>query len=252
MKTRILTWLLATAGLATAQEGAIQDKLREQAAEVARLMRESERMLLEITRVERIVETQDKIVDELRKLLPPEQPPEGGAAGEEADEQARKRQQLEARQAELTRQLEQMLEGQKQSADMTVKQLEELLRSLPRQQSQGHGEGEKRPQESREERERRLREQREQQKQKQPTSPREKEDQQKDPTQRGERPPPQDTQAARMRRIEAWIARLPPEEQERINRNDFSHIPLRYRRLVEEYTAQRAKREAEKETEGDR
>ena len=43
------------------------------------------------------------------------------------------------------------------------------------------------------------------------------------------------------------LRRLPPEEQDRINRNDFSTIPSRYRKLVEEYTTRRAKREAERE-----
>jgi len=255
MRTAILAALLLAAGNAAAQENAMVEKLRKQAEEVARLMRESERMLLEITRVDRMVETQEQIVDELRKLVPPEPPPEGAAGGAD-EETARKRQQLEEKQAELSRRLEHMLSGQKQSAEMTVKQLEELLRSLPRQQSQQQGQGDRdqKPKSSDEERERRLREKREQEKQQQqqPRSPREKGANQKDPKMRGEKRPEQDTQAARMRRIEAWIARLPPEEQERINRNDFSNIPLRYRRLVEEYTAERAKREAERDAERDR
>ena len=53
-------------------------------------------------------------------------------------------------------------------------------------------------------------------------------------------------------RIEAWMARLPPAQLERISRNDYSGFPPRYRRLLREYTRLLAKREAEREREGDR
>ena len=50
------------------------------------------------------------------------------------------------------------------------------------------------------------------------------------------------------RRVDAWLVRLPPEEQERLRRGDFSNVPQRYRRLVERYTINAAKREAEEDT----
>ncbi|HEY7863619.1 MAG TPA: hypothetical protein VIE39_08165 [Thermoanaerobaculia bacterium] len=242
-------FLLVAAGIAAAQQGAIEDKIRQQAEEIARLMRESERLLLELSNVDRIFDTQEKIVEELRKLMPPETPQ---GAGADETEQARKRKELEEKQANLAKQIEEMLSRQAQSAQLTAKQLEELLKNLPRQQSQG-GEGEqgREPQASQEEREKRLREQQEARKQHQPQAPRQ-EQEAKDKTRNADtKRPPDKTQAeARRERIDAWIASLPPEEQERINRNDFSSIPLRYRRLVEEYTAARSKREAEEGKEG--
>jgi hypothetical protein len=119
---------------------------------------------------------------------------------------------------------------------------------------QGTPSGSKEPK-SAEEREKRLGEREEEdRKQHQPQSPRQQRDDPEDKARREDRnqPPGTDTAAARAKRVEAWIARLPPEDQERINRNDFSRVPLQYRRLIEEYTAQRAKREAEADPDRDR
>jgi hypothetical protein len=249
MITRTFGALLVAAGIAAAQQGATEDEIRKQAAEVSRLMRESERLLLEITRVDRLVESQKQVEEELKKLLPPEQGGEGALGAEEA---AQKRQQLETKHQELAKRIEEMLAGEKEKANLTVQQLEELLKQLPRQQQQGgggqgdpkSGEREKRLKD-REEEERKQHQPQQQQQQK-PRDP-------KDPQKRTEkRPPAEDPAASRRDRVQAWIAKLPPEEQERINRNDFTRIPLRYRRLVEEYTAQRAKRAAEKESTTDR
>jgi len=249
MIVRTSLTLLLAAGIAAAQGGAIDDKIREQVAEISRLMRESERLLLEITRVDRLVETQKQIEEEMKKLLPPEQPAEGGAG---ADEQAQKRQQLEAKHAEISQRLQEMLQGEREKAAMTVQQLEELLKRLPQQQQPMGGGGSGEPQ-SKEEREKRLREQQEERKQHEPMSPRREHEETKDRQQRTDkRRAADETAAARIKRTEAWIARLPPEDQERINRNDFSRVPARYRPLVEEYTAHRAKREAEREPEADR
>jgi hypothetical protein len=253
MITRISTALLVAAGIAGAQQESVEEKLRQQVAEISRLMRESERLLLEITRVDRLVEAQKQVEEELKKLIPPDQGGEGGAG---AEERAQQRQQLESKHDEISQRLEEMLKSEREKADLTVAQLQELLNTLPRQQQQMQGtpSGEKEPK-SAEEREKRLREREEEdRKQHQPQSPRQQKDEQKDKRQPDTRKPqaPEDTAAARVKRVEAWIARLPPEDQERINRNDFSRIPIQYRRLVEEYTAQRAKREAEKEPEADR
>ena len=248
MITRTFGALLVAAGIAAAQQGATEDAIRKQAAEVSRLMRESERLLLEITRVDRLVESQKQVEEELKKLLPPEQGGEGAPGGEEA---AQKRQQLEAKHQELAQRIEEMLAGGKEKANLTVEQLEELLRKLPRQQQQ---QGAGRPDPDPEEREKRLKDrQDDEKKQHQPQSgqqqkPRDPKDQQRPE----KRPRPEDPAASRRDRVEAWIAKLPPEDQERINRNDFTRVPLRYRPLVEMYTVQRAKRAAEKESGTDR
>jgi len=245
--------LLLAAATAAAQQESVEEKLRQQVAEISRLMRESERLLLEITRVDRLVEAQKQVEEEMKKLLPPEQGGEGGAG---AEERAQQRQQLESKHGEISQRLEEMLRSEREKADLTVKQLEELLHSLPRQQQMQGTSSDSKEKKSAEEREKQLREREEEdRKQHQPRSPRQQKDEQKDKRQldRQRRPQaPEDTAAAKVKRVEAWIARLPPEDQERINRNDFSRIPIQYRRLVEEYTAQRAKREAEKEPEGDR
>lgn len=248
MIPRILITVLATAGFAAAQQEAIEEKLRQQVAEISRLMRESERLLLEITRVDRLVEAQKQVEDELKKLIPPEQ---GGAGGGGGDERAQeRRQQLESRHGEIAGRLEEMLKNEREKSAQTVQQLRELLENLPRQEQQGQGPSqESKQQPSQAEQEKRLREREEQErKQHQPRSPRDQRDQ-KDKQRRDDRNQrlPEDPSAAVTKRVEAWIAKLPPEEQERINRNDFSRIPIQYRALVEEYTAQRAKREAQPE-----
>jgi hypothetical protein len=251
MIQRTFIALFVAAGFAAAQEESAEEKLRQQVAEISRLMRESERLLLEITRVDRLVEAQKQVEEELRKLLPPEQGGQGGAGAEERGQQ---QQQLESKHREISQRLEEMLKSEREKASLTEKQLQQLLDSLPRQQQQMQGtSGQKEPK-SAEEREKRLREREEEdRKQHQPQSPRQQRDDQKDKRQIDDRKQPEaDTAAARVKRVEAWIARLPPEDQARINRNDFSRIPIQYRRLVEEYTAQRAKREADREPNPDR
>lgn len=245
---RATSALLVAAGIAAAQQGATEDAIRKQAAEISRLMRESERLLLEITRVDRLVEAQKQVEEELKKLLPPEQAGSGAGGGEEA---AQKRQQLESKHQELARRIEEMLAGEKEKANLAVQQLEELLKQLPRQQQQQQGTG--RPDPEPKEGEKRLRDREEQErKQHQPQSGEQQPRDRKDRQRPDKRPPPEDPAAALAGRVEAWITKLPPEDQERINRNDFSRIPLRYRRLVERYTAQRAKRAAETESDRDR
>ena len=245
---RTLAVLVLCCGFAAAQDSALRAKLQKQMEEISRLMRDSEGKLLEMTRVDTIVEAQARIVDELQKLL--DQPPPATKAATE--EREKRRQELEEQQEEIAKKLRDMFEGQEQSAGQTVKELQELLRNLPRQR---HGQGGKPDDKTKgprqkQDRQKRLRD-RDEKKQEEPRSPREKREQKRDP--RTGKRAKDDTQAgARLRRIEAWIARLPPEDQERINRNDFSTIPPRYQRLVREYTALRAQREAKGEEKKDR
>jgi hypothetical protein len=240
--------LLVAAGIAAAQQESVEEKIRQQAAEVSRLMRESERLLLELTRVDRLVETQKQVEDELKKLLPPDQGGVGGAGGAGG---AERRAQLEQQQKEIGRKIEEMLAGEKQMAAAAAKQIEELLQNLPREQvaqPQSGGGNDKKPQEQ----EKRLRDKdKEDRKQHQPQS--DQPQQPRDPNDKSQRPEKrpreQDPAAARLDRIQAWIAKLPPEDQERINRNDYSRVPARYRHLVEEVTARRAARAAEEKEE---
>jgi len=244
--TRILIALVLCSTLATAQDhSSIQEKIKKQMEEITQLMRESERWLLEMTQVDRVVNTQEEIVEEMKKLLDKEPP---NMTPEQRAQRQQQKQQLEQKQTETVRKLDEMLKGQEQSADMTVKQLQELLRNLPRQQQQGQGQGDqKKKKRNKPNPEKQLKEEQKERTQKQPKDPRQKKDDPKHT--RGSKERKQDTEQARRRKlIEAWIARLPPEDQARINRNDFSTIPSRYRQLVEEYTTRRAKREAEKET----
>ena len=59
--------LLLFCGLATAQDPAIREKIKKQMEEISGLMRESERLLLEITRVDRLVKAQEDIARRLRR-----------------------------------------------------------------------------------------------------------------------------------------------------------------------------------------
>ena len=243
---RPLAVVMLCCGLAAAQDSAIREKLQKQMEAISRLMRDSEGRLLEMTRVDTVLEEQERIVQELRKLLD-KPPPATDAAAEQRE---KRRQTLEAQQGEITRKLKEMFEGQQKSANQTVTELQELLRSLPRQpHSQSQGRPDDKQKRQRQDRQKRLRKDREEKTQQEPRSPREKREQKRD--QRTGKQVKDETEAAgRMRRIEAWIARLPPEDQDRINRNDFSTIPRRYQRLVREYTALRAQREAKEKPGG--
>jgi hypothetical protein len=241
---RTLTVALLLCGLAAAQDSAMREKLQKQMEEIARLMRDSEDKLLSMTRLETIVTEQERIVEELEKLLQ-KPPPNSDAAAEQRE---KSRRELEAQQEDITRKLKEMFEGQERSAQQTVEELQELLRSLPRQR---HGQGgkpdDKKRQKQRQDRQKRLRNERKEKTQEDPRNPREKREQKRDPR-TGRRTKDQTEAQARMRRIDAWIAKLPPEDLERINRNDFSTVPPRYRQLVREYTALRAQREAKGST----
>lgn len=238
--------LLLCAGPLAAQGQAMEEDLRRRADEIARLMRESERLLLELTRVERLVAAQEDIVRRLRELEPPTPPGEAGT--EDAEERRRRAEELRAQQADIERQLQEMLRNQQAAGARTVEELQRLLESLPRgQMPSGSGDSREQRQQSAEERERQERRRQEERKQEQPREQRDKKDlfdrQRRDDERRDSDKADRD----RLRRIEAWIARLPPEDQERINRGDLSSIPARYRRLVREYTALRAERETAEE-----
>jgi hypothetical protein len=239
---QVLAALCLATGLATAQGHDMRAQIEQKMREISQLMRESERLLLEITHVDRLVGRQQEIVRELEKLQ--QQPPSEAAAAQREE----RRRELQGRQQEVQRKLEEMLGDQERQAQLTVTQLEELLKSWPRSQQQGGGGGEKDKGRSKPKDERkRLQDQREERKQREPMSPREKRDRQKEEQKRGARKPGDPgSEAARLKRIEAWFVRLPPEIQERINKGDYGAIPPRYRRLVREYTALRAKRESEK------
>ncbi|MGQ0612224.1 MAG: hypothetical protein ACT4PV_00525 [Planctomycetaceae bacterium] len=237
MTIRCLAVLAALAAAAVAQEDP-REKLRRQMEEISKLMRESERLLLEITRVDRVQERQAEVARKLEALL--KDPPEtGGAAAEKRDAE---RQALERQQEELRRQLEELLGGQQEKGEKLVKSLEELLRSLPRGgRGQGSGDpprGKERPRDGGD----RRPEDREELKQNDPNEPR---DEREKSNPEGRRPKDETASPDRMRQIEAWLARLPPEEQERLRRGDLSHVPAPYRTMIEAYTKARAKREAD-------
>jgi len=243
---RALAACLALAGVAAAQGGQMQQKLAEKMKAISHLMRESERLLLEITRVDKLADRQAQIVKELEKLQQPAPPPQAAAAAE----RKKRKEKLEQEQRELQGRLRKMLDDQEQSAKLTVQELEQLLKSLPRSQSPSGGQqGRKKTEQKTEEQKRKARE-REEKKQRQAQQPRRKQDREKERKRAEEQRRRAASQAARLRQIKAWLTRLPPEELERIQRGDFSSVPLRYRRLVREYTALRAKNEAEREESG--
>jgi len=235
--------LLFCSTLAHAQGHGMEEEMRKRMEEISHLMRESERLLLEITRVDRLVAKQQAIVRELEKLEPPKQNDPASAARQQ------KANELKKQQADAARKLGELFDGQKKRAERTVTELAQLLKNWPKDRQQGQGQP-KSKSKQRKEREKRLREQKEQQQKSRPDSPR-KHKQSKDERRRGKRPEDKLQASRALRAVEAWIAKLPPKQQERISRGDLSDIPSRYRRLVREYTALRAKREAEPKAPGE-
>jgi len=248
----LLLFAFPQAGVAVAQDphgggDSMEAELRKKAEEISRLMRESEQLLLRITRVDELVARQEEIARRLADLQREPPPTPATTDPAETPEEARARRdreraELEQQQAEIERRLGELFDRQSQAGKESVAKLIELLASLP---SGGGGGGGSRdrplPQETQ-----REEEQQREQKQEQPKEGREQRDQQERDRRGSEREPEKTADGARIRRIEAWIATLPPALQDRINRNDLSAIPLRYRRLVREYTALRAQREAER------
>ena len=242
MKTLLtaLAGVLCFGSVAAAQGPADQRaEMEKRMKEITRLMRESEQLLHEMTKVDRVVQRQREIIEELKKLQEP--PPNADARARQAAQQQREK--LEKKQKETEERIRKLFEGQKSASDMSVQELVKLLKSLPRNSSQGQGKPQPKNQKQRDREREREQQLRNREKQKQ-LSPREKREQEKKRRAEEERRK-KETEATRLARMEAWITRLPPEVQDRINRNDFSAIPLRYRRLVQQYTEARAKREAE-------
>ncbi len=244
-----LLLLALLAPRADAQEGDPREEMKRRMEEIARLMRESERGLLDISRLGRLLEEQAAIVEKLKQLEPP--PAEGAAANPaqtpEQAEREKQQQRLRERQAAVAERLRKLFEDQKASASRSVEEIERLLQSLPRGEQQSGSEpgdrGEKPKPGGNEEKRLDAPEEKRQEK---PQDGREAKEKDREPKPgSGEKPETEAEAAEQRRRINAWIARLPPEVVERLNRNDYSAIPARYQRLVRELTALRAKREAE-------
>ncbi|MGH7162664.1 MAG: hypothetical protein ACREID_04210, partial [Planctomycetota bacterium] len=87
-------------GGAAAAQGGVPD-VKKKLEEIADLMRQSERLLLEITQIDRVVESQDEIVRKLKELED-DAPRSPAAAPPPADEEReRARRELQEKQAEV-------------------------------------------------------------------------------------------------------------------------------------------------------
>ena len=224
--------LLLCCGLATAQESALREKIKKQMEEISGLMRESERLLLAITRIDRLVKAQEDIARKLKELDPPREQADAAAT-------AKQRNDLENKQQDIQRKLQELFSGQQQSAEKAAEQLQKLLLTLPRKMQHQQ---QRRNKPDKKRREQRNLSERKEKKQNNPNKPRNPKDKFKP---RGaDKRKKQAAENAAVSRIEAWMATLPPEDLERLNRGDYSMIPQRYRRLIGEYTARRAKRES--------
>jgi hypothetical protein len=227
-------------------------EIKKKMEDISRLMRESERLLLEMTMIDRLVEQQRRVIEELKKLETPkeEQPseatPQKDPKADPNQEQAAEKQMrddLVKKQRELRKKLEDLFKNQDAASKMSVTQLEELLRNLPSGGGGGHSRmptrkkpnGDPKPQEG-EEKKQRDKKGKEQKGDEKPQDGETRDDQ---------KPESKRNKDAQANHIQVWIARLPRAQQERISRGDFSGFPSRYRRLLREYTRRRAKREAE-------
>ena len=237
--------------------GAGAEDIGKKMSEISRLMRESERLLLEMTKIEQIVAQQRRVVEQLEKLKTPKQDdPAGGtnAGQKQAEKQKqeqqqaaekKQREQLQQKQAELRRKLENLFKNQDRASSGSVTALEELLRSLPSGGGQGGGSGPPQSQQSGGEKKKKKGDEKKQN-DKKDKKDKNKQDKPRDGETRDEKREEREREKqSQIDRIEAWIARLPRIQLEAINRNDFSSFPPRYRRLLREYTRRRAKREAE-------
>jgi chemotaxis protein histidine kinase CheA len=225
---------------AQAQHSMDMDAMKKKMEEISQLMRESERLLRDITTMDKLVEQQRRIVDELEKLKPPEQPSNTSAQPQANEADKKKREDLQSKQKQLREKIEKLFESQDKAAQMSVQQLEWLLKNLPQggkgppSQSQSQGD-ENKPGEKKQDEKK--------QNGKKDGEKDGSEDKPDNGTGRDKDKAEQDKES-QLSRVEAWIARLPRAQQERINRNDFSGFPPRYRRLLREYTRLRAERES--------
>ena len=119
---RTLTLVLLAGGIATAQGRDIRKEIEQKMDEIAKLMRQSEELLLEITNVDRLVAQQEDVVRKLKELEPPPRPATPAANAE----RQKKRRALEEEQSEVVRKLQNMFDRQKQSGEMTVEQLAKI------------------------------------------------------------------------------------------------------------------------------
>ena len=226
---------------ARAQQSMTMEQLKKKMEEISQLMRESERLLLKMTQIERLAEQQRRLVEELEKLKPPTQPTEGATQPEANEEEKKRREELQKKQQEVRRRLENLFENQRKAGDKTVAQLVWLLKNLP-----SGGRGGSMPPRPRQQGESPSDKPKQDEKKQNPDDqdgPRKNRDDKNKKSLSDQQKKAEREQNAQLNRIEAWVARLPRAEQERINRNDFSGFPSRYRRLLREYTRLRAERE---------
>jgi len=243
---RSLPFVLAASVAARAQGEDPREEIRKKMEEISTLMRESEQLLLELSKVDRLVQSQQEVVEKLREL-DDSPPPAGQAESTQRDEQRRN---LQESQEKIRQKLAELTEGQQKRGEQLVRSIEELLRSLPRSRQPS---SQPSP-EPRGEREREKRDPQDNREQKQPSAgdpeKRPRSERERRP---GEKKPEEDFGSPEnLKRIEVWIARLPPEEKERLLHGDLSHVPTRYRPFIEAYTIARAKREATEREAGSR
>ena len=231
--------VLLLGGAAYAQ-GSQREEVKKKMEEISDLMRESEQLLIEAANSGQIFAEKNEVARKLEELLKQEKPPPEAAARAQAERQ-RQQEELEGKQQELDIKLTRLLDGQSQSGRALVGKLEDLLRKWPPSTEQSQ-----RPE--RDSKSRQPKPRQDEQKQRQPRDPRNKLQRERD--RQRQKAKDREKQLMQQRLADAWLARLPPEEQERLRRGDFSNIPQRYRRLVERYTMNAARSEAEEDTDG--
>jgi hypothetical protein len=223
---------LATAPPSAAEEGegegegseakSLQEVLTEQMQKIVRLMRENEAALLEASRG---AKADPKAVDVRPPDAPPagssgmqgEPPPAGGAPPERADE--------------IRRKMDELIRGSTERGRSIPKELEELVKLIPLQESQSQGQPQDQPESEARRREGEKKPEDGETRPEEGEPGRDPKDP-KEPPKDDRPPPPSDPARAD---VPPWLAELPDEVRRRVQAGDFEAVPAKYRSLIAKY-----------------
>lgn len=237
-----LALLLAPGVAAAEDEGAGRDdlkaKIKKKMEEILELMAENERALLELSTG---ADGKPRRVD----VEVPDVPPAKGASGTGSDGSSGSSGGATKSGEEIARRLRELIEGQRGRGQRIPKEMEELLRMIPRSQGKGQGQPQGKPsdgkqkdqasEELREARRKRLEEQKRREETKRqrgdPSNPAESDRMRTGKPEDKEKP----EDASRGPDVPVWFTALPPEIRDALAGGQAEKIPQKYRHLIARY-----------------